>query len=54
MNTKEFEALEVGDAVKYAKERAEFVVIKKFKDGTYKAECTRLVATADLWEKVSK
>ena len=51
MNTKEFEALKVGDVVRYVNEWAEFIVIKKLSDGTYKAQCNRLVATAALWGK---
>ncbi len=52
MNRKEFEALEVGDVVKYAKERAEYIVIEKMPNGMYKVQCTRFAATASLWEKV--
>lgn len=54
MNTKEFEALKVGDVVKYAKECVNYVVIEKLVDRTYKVQCTRIAATPALWERIRR
>ena len=54
MNTKEFEALKVGNVVRYVNERAEYIVIEKMSNGMYKVQCTRIAATATLWECVKR